>query len=182
VAQQLRQATPHEEWPRFLIRDNDGNYGPKFDRLATSSGITVLRTPVRAPRANATCERFLGSVRRECLDHLLLLGERQLRRALHAYVDDFNRARPHQGLGQATPEGATPLEQGVRGRGRVVALPVLGGLHHDYRRVGCSAADGRNRADRRSSRYRPRPDATDPGLPPACGRAQLEHDGSRCAV
>ncbi len=75
VAQQLREATPFDERPQFLIRDNDDKYGPRFDRLAAASGIRVLRTPVRAPRANATCERFLGSVRRECLDHLLILGE-----------------------------------------------------------------------------------------------------------
>ncbi len=75
VAQQLREATPFDERPRFLIRDNDGKYGPRFDHVATASGIRVLRTPVRAPRANATCERFLGSVRRECLDHVLVLSE-----------------------------------------------------------------------------------------------------------
>ncbi len=79
VAQQLREATPFDQRPRFLIRDNDAKYGPRFDRLATASGIRVLRTAYRAPRANATCERFLGSVRRECLDHVLVLGEGHLR-------------------------------------------------------------------------------------------------------
>ncbi len=96
----------------------------------------MLRTPYRAPRANATCERFLGSVRRECLDHLLLLGEHHLRHALGEYVAYFNQARPHQGIGQAIPQGSTPQGQEAQGRGRVVAIPVLGGLHHDYRRVG----------------------------------------------
>src|SRR4051794_8572089 len=81
VAQQLREATPFDQRPRFLIRDNDAKYGPRFDHLATASGIRVLRTPVRAPRANATCERFLGSVRRECLNHVLVLSEAHLRRA-----------------------------------------------------------------------------------------------------
>ena len=135
MAQQLREATPYEEQPRFLIRDNDGKYGPQFDRLATTSGITVLRTPVRAPRANATCERFLGSVRRECLDHLLILGERHLQRVLQAYSAYFNRARPHQGLGQAIPARFFAAARHDGGTGRVVAFPVLGGLHHDYRRV-----------------------------------------------
>jgi putative transposase len=74
-------------------------------------------------------------VRRECLDHLLVLGERHLRRVLRAYVAYFNRARPHQGIGQAIPAGARPMEPQEVGAGRIVALPVLGGLHHDYRRV-----------------------------------------------
>ena len=82
VAQQLGEATPFDERPRYLITANDCKYGPCFDRLAATSEIRVLRTPVRPPRANAVCERFLGSVRRECLDHLLIGGERQLGRVL----------------------------------------------------------------------------------------------------
>ncbi len=135
VAQQLREATPFGAAPRFLIRDNDAKYGPRFDRLAAASGIRVLRTPVRAPRANATCERFLGSVRRECLDHVLVLGEAQLRRVLRAYVAYFDQARPHQGIGQAVPGRSASAQQQSTGTGRVVAMPILGGLHHDYRRV-----------------------------------------------
>ncbi len=135
VAQQLREATPFDERPRFLIRDNDAKYGPRFDHLAAASGIRVLRTPLRAPRANATCERFLGSVRRECLDHILILGEAHLRRVLRAYVGYFNSARPHQGIGQAIPVGPAEVERIHAGAGRIVAFPVLGGLHHDYRRA-----------------------------------------------
>ena len=135
VAQQLREATPFGERPRFLIRDNDGKYGARFDQVATASGIRVLRTPVRSPRANAVCERFLGSVRRECLDQLFILGEAHLRRVLRAYVAYFNHARPHQGLGQAVPARFLTAERHDGGTGRVVAFPVLGGLHHDYRRV-----------------------------------------------
>ena len=94
-----------------------------------------MRTPYRAPRANAYCERFLGSVRRECLDHLLILGEAHLRRALRAYVAYFNHARPHQGIDQQAPPGVAP-DQGVAGSsGSIVATPVLGGLHHAYQRV-----------------------------------------------
>ncbi len=133
VAQQLREATPFEQRPRYLLRDNDGKFGATFARVAEASGVEILRTPYRAPRANAVCERFLGSVRRECLDHLLILGERQLARALREYVAYFNRAQPHQGLGQATPE---PLPRGQDHReGPVHAVPVLGGLHHAYRRA-----------------------------------------------
>jgi putative transposase len=133
VTQQLRAATPFGEHPRFLIRDNDGKYGASFNRLANASGIRVLRTPIRTPQANATCERFLGSVRRECLDHLLILGERQLARMLREYVAYFNQARPHQGIGYAVPEPAG-AEQGRRA-GPVRAVPVLGGLHHTYQRA-----------------------------------------------
>jgi putative transposase len=134
VAQQLREATPFDERPRFLIRDNDAKYGPCFDRLAAASGIRVLRTPIRAPRANATCERFLGSVRRECLDQVLILGERHLRRTLKEYATYFNRARPHQGLGQRMPQ-SPPTPRPADCGGTVVAIPVLGGLHHDYQRA-----------------------------------------------
>jgi len=134
VAQQLREATPFGEPPRFLVRDNDAKYGPRFDRLAAASGIRVLRTPICAPKANASCERFLGSVRRECLDHLLVLGQRQLRRVLREYVAYFNTARPHQGIGQAIPgaSGPAPLTLSAT---PIVSIPVLGGLHHTYRRA-----------------------------------------------
>ena len=78
VAQQLREATPFGEGPRFLIRDNDGKYGVQFEKVAVGSGIKVIRTPFGAPKANAKCERLMGSVRRECLDHILILSERHL--------------------------------------------------------------------------------------------------------
>jgi putative transposase len=135
VTQQLREATPYEARPRFLIRDNDGKYGAQFARLATASGITVLRTPVRAPRANAITERFLRSVRRECLDHLLLLGEAHLRRALGEYVAYFNAARPHQGLGQRVPATSVVPVPARHHAGDIVAVPILGGLHHAYQRA-----------------------------------------------
>ena len=103
--------------------------------LAAATGITELRTAYRAPRQNATCERFLGSVRRECLDHLLVLGETQLRRVLREYVRYFNDDRPHQGIAQQIPagsrEGPTPVATG----GNVQAILILGGLHHTYARA-----------------------------------------------
>jgi putative transposase len=80
VAQQLREATPYGNAPTYLIRDNDSRFGPCFTRVATTSGIKLLKTPVHAPRANAICERFMRSVRQECLDHLLILQEKQLQR------------------------------------------------------------------------------------------------------
>ena len=135
VAQQLREATPFGQCPRYLIRDNDAKYGPTFSRVASASGITELRTAYRAPRQNATCERFLGSVRRECLDYMLVLGERHLRRVLREYAGYFNRHRPHQGRRQQVPdepEGSTPQPDRS---GRVWAIPVLGGLHRAYQRA-----------------------------------------------
>ena len=135
VAQQLREATPYGQAPRFLIRDNDSKFGPLFARVACSSGIKILKTPYHAPKANAYCERFLGSVRHERLDHLLILHEHQLWRMLNAYATYFNQARPHQGIQQQIPDPpATALPVDARD-GPILAVPVLGGLHHDYRRV-----------------------------------------------
>ena len=128
VAQQLREATAFGQRPRYLLRDNDSKYGPAFTRVAAASGIEELRTAYRTPRENALCERFLGSVRRECLDHLLVLGEAYLRRILREYVAYFNGARPHQGLQQRVPdapEGCAPRAKLI---GSVHPVPILGGL------------------------------------------------------
>lgn len=133
TAQQLRQLTPFGEGPEFIIRDRDAKFGSEFDRVAEGAGIGVLKTAVRAPLMNSTCERFLGSVRRECLDHIIVLGERHLRSVLDEYVDYFNRSRPHQGLQQAIPVAAPSESSGTSSK--IVALPVLGGLHHDYQRA-----------------------------------------------
>ena len=94
----------------------------------------MLTTPYQTPRANAICERFLLSVRRECLDYLLILHEKQLHRVLDAYVQYFNRARPHQGIKQQIPETQAGPVPADRAGGKVLSFPVLGGLHHDYRR------------------------------------------------
>jgi putative transposase len=149
VAQPLREATPNAVGPKYLIRDNDSKFGGQFDRVA-----------------NAICERFLGSVRRECLDHLLIFTDGQLYRVIHEYAEYFNRARPHQGIGQRIPAGdrvdaevstqsklitfpgmkdleGNPKQseqtngekKGPPARGKIVAFPVLNGLHHNYRRV-----------------------------------------------
>jgi putative transposase len=135
VAQQLREATPYGQAPKYLIRDNDSKFGSCFARVATTSGIKILKTPYHAPRANAICERFLGSVRRECLDHMLILSEKQLHRVLRSYVEYFNRARPHQGIRQQVPEREVTCVPSVQPDERIISVPVLGGLHHEYRRV-----------------------------------------------
>src|SRR5215472_9436257 len=128
----LREATPYGQASKYLIRDNDSKFGSCFTRMATTSSIKILKTPVHAPRANAICERFLRSVRQECLDHVLILEEKQLQRMLKAYVAYFNQARPHQGIGQQIPEPSRSAISAQHAGEKVIALPVMGGLHHDY--------------------------------------------------
>ena len=134
VAQQLREATPWGNKPKYLIRDNDGKYGKLFSAVARNSGIKEIKTPVAAPRANAICERFVGSIRRECLDHFFILHERQLSRIVQRYVSYYDQARPHQGIAQQIPvqfaKPRSPTSNQVKGK--VVAIPVLNGLHHHY--------------------------------------------------
>lgn len=113
--------------------DDDSKYEGVCARVAQTTGIDLIRTAFSAPKENAICERFLGSVRRECLDHLLVLSETQLRRILLEYAAYFNRDRPHQGMHQRIPDSA---EDGTCQTGPVRAAPVLGGLHHSYRRAG----------------------------------------------
>jgi hypothetical protein len=131
--QQLREATPFGESPRFLIRDNADKLGDAFARVADGSGTEVLTTPYQAPKANSVCERFLGGVRRECLDFYLILSERHLYRTMKQYHAYFNHARPHKGINQHIP---CPPEQSEEKaiRGWIICQPVHGGLHHDYHR------------------------------------------------
>ena len=117
--------------PRFLIRDRDRCFGSNFVARAAGIGITTILTPVRAPNANAIAERVIGTLRRECLDHLIVINERYLRRVLNEYVEHYNTMRPHRSPGLDTPEGRSPINHfpGARLRRRA----VLGGLHHEYR-------------------------------------------------
>ncbi|HEY8597868.1 MAG TPA: integrase core domain-containing protein, partial [Thermomicrobiales bacterium] len=135
VAQQLREATPFDQRPRYLVRDRDSKYGPTVARVAAASGITELQTAYRAPRQNATCERFLGSGRWECLDHILVLDEAHLRHVLREYVAYCDQDRPHRGLWQHIPGDATASPVRAGGAGIVRAFPVRGGLHHAYQRA-----------------------------------------------
>jgi putative transposase len=135
VAQQLREATPYGQAPKYLIRDNDSKFGPCFARVAATSAIEILKTPYHAPRANAICERFLRSVRQECLDHLFILHDRQLQRVLNQYRSYFNLARPHQGIRQQLPEPSRSAPSSHHAGDKVIALPRVGGLHHDYQWV-----------------------------------------------
>jgi transposase InsO family protein len=133
VAQQLREATPWGEDPKYLIHDRDKKYGKQFASVAGGTGIEELQTPYRAPKANAICERCIGSIRRECLDYTLALHRNHLSRVAKEYADYFNHSRPHQGIGQRIP--ARYGESNPAQPGRIIATPVLRGLHHSYSRV-----------------------------------------------
>ncbi|HVY31890.1 MAG TPA: integrase core domain-containing protein [Polyangiaceae bacterium] len=132
TAQQLRNATTFDsELPQFIVRDNDAKFGADFDRAALGAGIRVIRTAIHAPLMNATCERFLGTVRRECLDHVIILGVRHFERVLQEYCAFLNNGRPHQALAQQIP--ARPARANSSEHKVIVSFPILGGLHHDYR-------------------------------------------------
>lgn len=115
---------------RFLIHDRDTTSCASFDRVFTAEGVEVVRTPYRAPNANAIAERWIRSARQECLEHFLLLGERQAWRVLREYVAFYNERRPHQGLDQRCPVPTT----GRQGQGPLHRREVLDGLIHDYER------------------------------------------------
>src|SRR5262245_1232508 len=136
TAQQFRMLIAGDEPHRFLIHDRDSIYSAEVDRTITAIGLTILKAPVRAPQANAFCERLIGTIRRECLDWVIPLSEDHVRSILREWVAHYNRGRPHASLGPGIPDGANaPVLQGHRipnGHG-VAAKRVLGGLHHEYR-------------------------------------------------
>ena len=132
TARQLLEACGTEEVPRYLIRDRDAIYGEKFCRQAAALEIQEIRTAPQSPWQNPYAERVIGSIRRECLDHVIVLGERHLKRILSSYVDYYNGTRTHLSLYKDAPAGRLrqPPEQG-----RVVELARVGGLHHEYVRM-----------------------------------------------
>jgi putative transposase len=119
---------------RFLVRDRDAKFTAAFGAVLAAEGIRALRTPVRAPRANAYAERWVGTVRRELLDRMLSFGCRQLRSVLVEYTDHYNGHRPHRGLGQAPPLGSAEPPV-IPPAGRVLRRDRLGGLVHEYTQV-----------------------------------------------
>ncbi|CAN5345063.1 integrase core domain-containing protein [soil metagenome] len=134
VTQQARQLTwtlqDEQKSMLFLIRDRDAKYTPSFDKVFEAEGIETIKTPYRAPRANAFAERGIRSVRTECLDRLLIMGDGHLRRVMKAYIIYYNEVRPHQGIEQRCP---IPIDRG-RPEGPVNCRDVLGGVLHDYYR------------------------------------------------
>ena len=137
TTQQLREATPWAGGPRYLIRDRDKKYGALFSAVARSTGIKELKAPAQAPRANAVCERLIGSLKRECLDHMLILNRRHLHRTVKEYVSFYNHLRPHQGLQQYIPEPVKPTSQPMADGDPTenASTAILGGLHHSYSRA-----------------------------------------------
>jgi putative transposase len=130
VWRQVIEATPWGSKPRHLLRDRDAVYGRDFRHRARRIGIDAIATPVHSPRANAVAERVIGTLRRECLDHIIVLNEQHLRSVLAEFVRYYNQDRPHRTLGLQTPEpGPRPTAGPIRSR------PVLNGLHHIYERA-----------------------------------------------
>ncbi len=139
VAQQARNlawSLPERERPlRFLIHDNDAKFTAAFDEVFRSEGLEIVRTPIRAPKANAIAERFVGTLRRECLDWLLIFGRGQLERVLRVFVDHYNGHRPHRALDLAPPAGGRPGLRLVAPSepSAIQSRDRLGGLIHEYR-------------------------------------------------
>jgi putative transposase len=117
----------------FLIRDRDSKFTTAFDAVFAGADIRIIRTPIRAPRANAVAERFIGTLRRECLDHLLITGPRHLAAVLREYVQHYDAHRPHRSLHQQPPAGGTPPRSGAAIR--PLRRDRLGGLIHEYVQV-----------------------------------------------
>jgi putative transposase len=131
VAQRMVEAVGDAP-PRYLLHDRDSIYDARFRARLRGLGVRCLRSPPRAPQANAICERLVGTLRRDCLDHLLLFGERHAERVLREYVRYYH-GRPHRSLRAQAPAGARWLAPARAATSpEVTAMPVLGGLHHRY--------------------------------------------------
>jgi transposase InsO family protein len=130
VAGQITEAFPWDRAPHCLIRDRDAVYGGPVMRRLRAMGIRDHPTAPRSPWQNAYAERLIGSARRECLDHVIVLGQRHLRRILKSYATYYNETRTHLSLGKDAPTGRS-----IERYGEITALPILGGLHHRYCRI-----------------------------------------------
>ena len=132
TSQQVREAFPWDTAPRYLIRDRDASYGSVFRSRCHALGINEVLTAPRSPWQNAFVERIIGSIRRECLDHVIVLTERHLRRILSTYFDYYHRSRTHLSLEKDCPD---PRPVHPPHAGKVIAVPQVGGLHHRYERL-----------------------------------------------
>src|ERR1700704_4019318 len=138
ISRQVTEAFPWDHAPRDLIRDRDTSYGPVFLQRIRAMGIRDHPIAPRSPWQNAYVERLIGSIRRECLDHMIVFGEAHLRRILRGYAAYYNVSRTHRSLNKDAP-----LHRAIERLGAVVSRPVLGGLHHQYGRIQFSAHTGR---------------------------------------
>ena len=132
TAQQLIEAFPHDTSPRFMIRDRDSVYGTFFQNRVKHMGIEQVLTAYRSPWQSPYVERVIGSIRRECLNHIIVLNEGHLRRILNEYFDYYHESRTHLSLNRNSP---VQREVEPPDRGTVIAIPQVGGLHHRYRRA-----------------------------------------------
>jgi transposase InsO family protein len=130
IARQITEAFPWDQAPSYLIRDRDSSYGIVVRKRIRAMGIRDRPTAPRSPWQNGYIERLIGSIRRECLDHVLVMGEAHLRRILSAYADYYNRVRTHLAL-----DKDAPLGRRAQAIGSLAAIPLLGGLHHEYVRM-----------------------------------------------
>jgi putative transposase len=138
--QQFREGLSDERSYRFAVHDRDSIFSAELDQeLVEGFGLRVLKTPPPSPQANAFCERLVGTIRRECLDFMIPLNARHLRRQLREWVRDYNGGRPHSSLGPGIPEeasrGATrrcATQPSLQKKAQVISRPILGGLHHEY--------------------------------------------------
>ena len=129
---QITEAFPWDTAPRYLLRDRDTSYGSRFRKRVETMGIVEVVTAPRSPWQNPYAERVIGSIRRECLDHIIVFNERHLRRVLLSYVDYYHRSRTHLGLGKDCPH-ERPIH--LPSAGKIIALPKVGGLDHHYERL-----------------------------------------------
>lgn len=130
IARQITEAFPWNEAPRYLIRDRDGVYGTLVTRRLRAMGIRDKPIASGSPWQNGFAERLIGSIRRECVDHVVVLGEAHLRRILAKYAAYYNALRTHRSLGKDAP-----IHRAIQHVGRIISAPVLGGLHHHYSRI-----------------------------------------------
>ena len=133
---QLREAMPYDQQPRVLFRDNDGIYGHGVRQFLDSCDIEEVRAAYRCPWQNPFVEGFGGTLRRELLDHVIVLSQSHLERLLREFIEDYYHvARPHQGLDGDTPIPQPKADVPITGPTKLISTPILGGLHHRYQRV-----------------------------------------------
>lgn len=130
AAQQIAEVFPWDTAPKYLLRDRDGIYGSAFRERVKNMGITAVKTAPRSPWQNPFAERMIGSIRRECLDHVIALNTKHLSNILSEYRNYYHHDRTHLSLGKDTPSGRAVEHRPENGK--AVALPRLGGLHHRY--------------------------------------------------